>query len=618
MAFANPLALLALLSLIPIVILYLIKPKPKEINIPSLMFIMDAERRENRYQTMLNKIVRDPLMLMQLLFLILLSLAMAGPYFLATETVRADHTAIILDASASMQAEDPNRFDLARQAAEKFVSGKTSIILAKNKQIVALQRGGRADAKDTLRRVQPGATTANIGDAIILAKSMIEGGGGGGEKGAIVVISDFANVDLGAISASKMLANAAGIDVVYKQVGNDADNIGITYGKLERNGDKYKYFCNIKNYMDDTKTVPVEVFRNGKNILGESVTIPAHSSELFALTDLAPGATVVALQHGDALSVDDRAYIAIPEIAKRKILFVSENANPPAKIAIGSLPDTECSLVKPLVLPEFGTYDIVVIGNITKGSLLPGTFNKLASFVGSGGDLVILASDGIGKIETEGLLPVGMRASESAGSTDIDKGISTQFTKDIAFDDISVTRHLKTEPLNNSIVTADDGSSMLAYQQSGAGVVLYSGFGEGDSRWNDFHTRVDYPIFWRQVVDWMSGVLGIDEYNVKTGRMYPLGGEQDVGTPSEAIIHTDNLLFDECGGYRIGNMDIAANLYDPMESDLSVSMMSEEARTLEPDLVKAEVEKELWSYLILLVMFLAGFELYYLRARGEL
>jgi hypothetical protein len=618
MAFANPLALLALLSLIPLVILYLIKPKPKEIDIPSLMFIMDAERRENRYQTMLNKIVRDPLMLMQLLFLILLSLAMAAPYFLATETVRADHTAIILDASASMQAEDPNRFDLARQAAEKFVSGKTSIILAKNKQIVALQRGGRADAKDTLRRVQPGATTANIGDAIILAKSMIEGGEGGGEKGAIVVISDFANVDLGAISASKMLANAAGIDVVYKQVGNDADNIGITYGKLERNGDKYEYFCNIKNYMDDTKTVPVEVFRNGKNILGESVTIPAHSSELFALTDLEPGATVVALQHGDALSVDDRAYIAIPEIAKRKILFVSENKNPPAKIAIGSLPDTECSVVKPPVLPVFGDYDIVVIGNITKDSLLPGTFGDLASFVGSGGDLVILASDGIGKIETGGLLPVVMRASESAGSAVLNRGSPTQFTKDIAFDDISVTRHLKTEPLNNSIVNADDGSSMLVYQQSGAGVVLYSGFGEGDSRWNDFHTRVDYPIFWRQVVDWMSGVLGIDEYNVKTGRTYPLGGEQDVVMPSEAIIRTDNLLFDDCGGYQIGNMDIAANLYDPLESDLSVSIMSEEARTLEPDLVKAEVEKELWSYLILLVMFLAGFELYYLRARGEL
>ncbi|MHC1574859.1 MAG: DUF7408 domain-containing protein [Candidatus Methanogasteraceae archaeon] len=618
MAFANPLALLALLSLIPIVILYLIKPKPQEINIPSLMFIMDAERRENRYQTMLNKIVRDPLMLMQLLFLILLSLAMAAPYFLATETVRADHTAIILDASASMQAEDPSRFDLARQVAEKFVSGKTSIILAKNKQIVALQRGGRADAKDTLRRVQPGATTVNLGDAIILAKSMIEGGDGGGEKGAIVVISDFANVDLGAISASKMLANAAGIDVVYKQVGNDVNNIGITYGKLERKGDKYEYFCNIKNYMDSTKTVPVEVSRNGKNIIGDGVTIPAHSSELFALTDLEPGATVVALQHGDALSVDDHAYIAIPEIAKRKILFVSENANPPAKIAIGSLPDTACSLVKPPVLPEFGNYDIVVIGNITKDSLLPGTFNDLASFVGSGGDLVILASDGIGKIETSGLLPVDMRASESAGSTVIDKGIPTEFTKDIAFDDISVTRHLKTESLNNSIVTADDGSSMLAYQQSGAGVVLYSGFGEGDSRWNDFHTRVDYPIFWRQVVDWMSGVLGINEYNVKTGRMYPLGGEQDVGTPSEAIIHTDNLLFDDCGYYQIGKMDIAANLYDPMESDLSVSMMSEEARTLEPNLVKAEVEKELWSYLILLVMFLAGFELYYLRARGEL
>jgi len=107
MAFANPLALLGFLSLIPIVILYLIKPKPRDIKIPSLMFILDAERKEHRYETMLKKIIRDPLMLMQLLFLILLTLAMAAPFYTANETVRADHTVIIIDASASMQAENP-------------------------------------------------------------------------------------------------------------------------------------------------------------------------------------------------------------------------------------------------------------------------------------------------------------------------------------------------------------------------------------------------------------------------------------------------------------------------------------------------------------------------------
>ena len=576
------------------------------------MFILDAERKEHRYETMLRKIIRDPLMLMQLLFLILLTLAMAAPFYTANETVRADHTVIIIDASASMQAENPSRFDRARDAAEKFVSGRTSIIMAKNIPVVVLQRGGRSDAKDTLNRIAPGATTASIGDAIILADSMIED-----EKGAIIVISDFSNIDSDSIAASKMLANADGIDVTYKQVGNDAENIGITYGKLERKGDSYEYICNIKNYLDDKKTVPIEIFRNGKKTLTDSVTVPAHSSELFALTDVEPGATVVSLKQKDSLKIDDRAYIAIPVVAKRKILVVSETKNPPAKIALNSLPDTECSIVKPPVLPSFDDYDLVVIGNITKTSLLPGTFKDLASFVQSEGSLVILASSDLADIETEGLLPV--QISGKAGAAVLETIMPTEFTKDIAFDAVSVTTHLRSEPADGSIVTviADDDSPMLAYQKHESGTVVYSGFGEGDSTWNDFHTRVDYPIFWRQIVDWMSGVLGIEEYNVRTGRMLPLGEVQKVTTPS-GTRETDNLLFDEVGGYRIGDDDIAANLYDPLESDLSIHPMSEEARTLTPDLVKAEVEKELWTYLIILVMFIAGFELYYLRARGEL
>ncbi|KAF5417379.1 MAG: hypothetical protein C5S48_00465 [Candidatus Methanogaster sp.] len=576
------------------------------------MFILDAERKEHRYETMLRKIIRDPLMLMQLLFLILLTLAMAAPFYTANETVRADHTVIVIDASASMQAENPSRFDRAKDAAEKFVSGRTSIIMAKNIPVVVLQRGGRSGAKDTLNRLAPGATDASIGDAILLATNMIED-----EKGAIVVISDFSNTDSDSIASSKMLANADGIDVTYKQVGNDAENIGITYGKLERKGDSYEYICNIKSYMDDKKTVPIEIFRNGKKTLTDSVTVPAYSSELFALTDVEPGDTIVSLKEKDSLEVDNRAYLAIPAVERRKILVVSETKNPPAKIALNSLPDTKCKIVKPPVLPSFDDYDLVVIGNITKTSLLPGTFNDLASFVQSGGSLVILASSDLGDIETEGLLPV--QISGKAGAAALEISMPTEFTKDIAFEDVSAIKHLRSEPVDGAIVTVitDDNSPMLAYQKHGSGTVFYSGFGEGDSTWNDFHTRVDYPIFWRQIVDWMSGVRGIEEYNVRTGRMMSLGGMQEVTIPS-GTVETDNLLFDEVGRYRIRDDDIAANLYDPLESDLSIHPMSEEARTLTPDLVKAEVEKELWTYLIILVMFVAGFELYYLRARGEL
>jgi len=43
--FANQVGLYALLSIIPLIIIYLLRPRPLKIKIPSLMFLMDIERR---------------------------------------------------------------------------------------------------------------------------------------------------------------------------------------------------------------------------------------------------------------------------------------------------------------------------------------------------------------------------------------------------------------------------------------------------------------------------------------------------------------------------------------------------------------------------------------------
>lgn len=78
MPFETPLALLALLSVIPLIILYMLRPKPKVLLIPSLMFVFKFERERKWVYASLTKIVQDPLFLIQLLVLIFLSTAAAG------------------------------------------------------------------------------------------------------------------------------------------------------------------------------------------------------------------------------------------------------------------------------------------------------------------------------------------------------------------------------------------------------------------------------------------------------------------------------------------------------------------------------------------------------------
>ena len=69
--FLNPPGLYALLSLIPLILLYLVKPKPQEKKIPSLMFFLKDIGRENSL-AFFRRLNQDWLFLLQLLVLILL------------------------------------------------------------------------------------------------------------------------------------------------------------------------------------------------------------------------------------------------------------------------------------------------------------------------------------------------------------------------------------------------------------------------------------------------------------------------------------------------------------------------------------------------------------------
>src|SRR3989304_4516255 len=101
--FANEVGLYALLSIIPLIIIYLLRPRPRKLKIPSLMFLLDLEKKKRL--NIFRKFLKDPLFLIQLLVLALVSLAVAEPFIIANEEAGGGHTVVILDASASMQAD---------------------------------------------------------------------------------------------------------------------------------------------------------------------------------------------------------------------------------------------------------------------------------------------------------------------------------------------------------------------------------------------------------------------------------------------------------------------------------------------------------------------------------
>ncbi|MCX6709004.1 MAG: BatA domain-containing protein, partial [Candidatus Woesearchaeota archaeon] len=128
----NQAGLWALLVLVPLIILYLIRPKPKLISIPSLMFFLKSSGAR-KLTSFLRQITHDWLFIIQLLLLIGLALTFSHPFTTYDHDVTASNTVIVLDVSASSQTVEGarSRFDLSVAQAKKVLGVKNTVILAK-------------------------------------------------------------------------------------------------------------------------------------------------------------------------------------------------------------------------------------------------------------------------------------------------------------------------------------------------------------------------------------------------------------------------------------------------------------------------------------------------------
>ncbi|MFQ6055045.1 MAG: BatA domain-containing protein, partial [Methanosarcinales archaeon] len=610
MVFENLYGLLALLSIIPLIIAYLLKPKPRDVYIPSLMFIMSIEGEMAKYKSSLKKFVKEPLFLIQLLVLIFLSFAIASPFINLMEYVHSDNTVIIIDGSASMQSTDvkPSRFSVSIDKAKDFISKKTSIILAENVPVEVLREGSSKDAESILDSLTPKATTTNIGDAILLGKEILGG------KGRIVVLSDFANNEgTDPIIIKKMVASS-GIFIDFIPIGGKGDNIGIT--SINIGNEKYGF--TIRNYMPTTKTIKIIVTTNGEKTTGakatmnieKEITLKPQDSDFFALQNIGKGITEITVSVDDDLEVDNKVFINVPEVKTRDILIISENKTSPLKVAVSAIPNTKVKVLR-TDPPEFNQ-DMVILGNIKKDTLVTPDFSNFKNYVESGGNLVIMASEDLNLISPP-LLPVELGEISTSGGT-VKTEIINEFTKDIDFG--TVTKYFKAKEKNGSVVVARaaDNSPLIAYWSIGTGKVVYFGI---NYQWSDFMYKPSYPIFWLQLTDWMTGVSNIREFNVKTGTISSYyGSDASLKTPTTTINANGNILLDEVGVYELQNKKIAVNLVNEKESDISAVPQNSSDYKFEK--VKVKVKKDFWQYLLLIAMGLVGYELFYLKSRGEL
>jgi len=625
MPFQNPLALAALLSVIPLIIIYMLRPKPAVLSIPSLMFVLKLDRERKRVYASLTKVVRDPLFLIQLLMLILLSIGAAGYYYTSEEPLSGEHTVLILDTSASMQVD--SRFEDAADIAEGYVSKKNSIILASNIPQLALEGGSASAAEDIFNKVKPGAGTADLSAAITTGMRLLSE-----EGGRIIVISDFTNWGGDDPVASKNLAESYGLEVNFVKVGKPAENIGIINGWVEATDGEYGYTGVVKNYRSESKTVEIKTGRgtSGNASKSFSIDVPAGGTNQFKLASLGPGITTVSLNVDDDLDVDNKAYISIPDTSGQHILYVTDNGKLPSKTALSLIPNIDLEIRK-TVPSSLDNYTLVVLAQ-KQTPIANGTVDSIETYVRNGGNAVFIASEALSPEKTDvdlvKLLPVKpVGVEEEKNGLEVEETLKNSITEDMKSEEISVRKYMNATERTGSttLVATENGIPLMSYWQVGKGTIFYMGLSDelGENAWNNFHNLPEYPVFWIKLVEWLGGIGDISEYNLEAGTVTSLSKTEEIRTPTKTLT-ANSLLYDEVGIYEVSGKRIAVNMYDDRESNTTVDASELISRSLEdnePKTMRSETytaRNDVTNYLIGILFLLMLIEILIVRGRGEL
>ncbi len=144
MSLALPLGLLGLLSIVGLVLIYILKPKYQDKKVASTYvwkLSLKYAKRKVPWQWLRNSL----LFLIQLLIFVIIALMMAGPFFYLSTT--QGEKIVILDASASMLAEDGGRTRFDRAKSE---IGSLADVTTQNDRFTVILAG--EDATFLIRR----------------------------------------------------------------------------------------------------------------------------------------------------------------------------------------------------------------------------------------------------------------------------------------------------------------------------------------------------------------------------------------------------------------------------------------------------------------------------------
>ncbi len=621
MSFLTPLAFVGALLAIPIILLYMLRLRRREITVSST-FLWQQLLHDREANTPWQRLRRNLLLLLQLIILALLVFALARP-FVTVPAVTSGQIALLLDASASMNATDSldgTRFDEAKRRALEIVAtmnpGDTMTVIraAGVPEVLIPYTGDQAMLRDAISAAQPSAASADWTAALTLAAA----GSVGSADFSAVIIGD------GGLGDSAHLPAIPGT-LRYVPVGQSDDNLAISaLATRALPGQPPQLFAQISNYGSAAAHVIFSLRVDGALLTAQEYDVPANSSVPLVSQNLPErfntieaGLTLpVNSAYTDYLAEDNSAWAVSSDAGTRRVLLMSAG-NRFLEQVLRSLPSIE-----------------LIEGDINRG--VPTTPYDLYIF--------------------DGWMPVTLPQADMlfvnppiSNALFAVGGESTQTTNPrvqrddprMAFVDFGSVNLLKFTQVSASwaepLILVDGGPLLLAGETGGRQVAILP----FDLRDSDLPLQIQWPILMSSLLNWYSPQNLIDAPNgLRIGDTLAItpGVDSDtVGiTPPDGALRTLKyegapLSFADLslpglytveafkGDQNTQNAAFAVNLFDANESRIAPQPSITLGDMVITQAVEAEIgQREYWPYLALagLLVLLIEWVAYHRRLRA--
>lgn len=615
MSFIAPLFLLLGLLAVPIILLYMLRLRRREVTVSSTL-LWRALVRDREANAPWQKLRRNLLLLLQLLILAALVLALARP-FLPTDSLITGNTIVLLDASASMQATDvaPSRFAAAQEAVQRLIAdlgGGDQMTIIKVGRTPTLLAAGSTD-QTALRdavAAAPEAATADWESAVALAAGAAQGF----SDARVVVVSD------GGLPADLPPLPA---EVVYVPVGRSGENLAITALATRDTADGPQLFAGVHNHGTETRSPLLSISLDGELFDARRLTV-APGATASATWNLPPETAVTPFVVGaqlrdnpaDPLALDDQAWTVHAGATRRRGLLVTEG-NLFLEQAMSVLPGVAAFKAAPGSPALSEPFDFYVFDGVALPQEPPPA------------PLLVINPPAGEENEL-------FRVTGTITETTAVRLAESPLLDFVAWRDVNVREAQNVAaPWAQTVVAGEGGPLLLAGEQNGRRVVILP----FDLRASDLPLQIAFPILMANITGWLSPGSAFDApASVAPGEPVRLTPGTDAtavtvqkpdGTTWRADVGAAPLLFAEtaqpgvydvtaataAGSEVVGRF--AVNLFAPAEAAVApAETIRLGQRTVTTAVAEERVaQQELWPWLVALAFLILLIE-WWVHHRG--